>query len=79
MRKWLFPPGPPREWRVRYSGGASATSEPETWYLVNQCLAPTRLCCTPPHETSIYVHSEDAEGVVTTIKDTEVSLAKMLI
>ena len=67
MRKYFSPLKPPREWRVRYSGEAPpATSEPRDLTFTEPVrMAPTS---TKQHaalmKLGIYVHSEDAEGVV---------------
>ena len=67
MRKYFSPLKPPREWRVRYSGEAPpATSEPRDLVFSEPVrMAPTS---TKQHaaltKLGIYVHSEDAEGVV---------------
>ena len=67
MRKYFSPLKPPREWRVRYSGEVpAATSEPRDLVFAEPVrMAPTS---TKQHaaltKLGIYVHSEDAEGVV---------------
>ena len=67
MRKYFSPLKPPREWRVRYSGEVpAATSEPRDLVFAEPVrMAPT---ATKQHaaltKLGIYVHSEDAEGVV---------------